>query len=113
MPSRTTQRPRVLVIATAPVEDQMGGVAIRSFELARVLLGVADVTLAGVRGAGEALGDVPPGLALATYEPESPGALRALIGAADVIVSQPQPPAIMRWLGGSKARLIFDLYDPE
>ena len=91
----------------------MSGVAIRSYELSRALLDVADVTLAGVKGRGEALSNVPPGLLLTTYEHERPGALRSLVEAADVIVSQPQPPAVMRWLARSRARLIFDLYDPE
>src|SRR5262249_22690703 len=36
-----------------------------------------------------------------------------LIDAADVVVAQPQPPTIARWLGRSGARLVFDLYDPE
>jgi len=91
----------------------MGGVAIRGYELARALLGVADVTLAGTPVTGEALSSAAPGLSLATYDHESPGALRELIAAADVVVAQPQPPAVMRWLSASRARIIFDLYDPE
>jgi glycosyltransferase involved in cell wall biosynthesis len=98
------------VISQTPVEERMRGVAIRSFELARQLAGVADVVLAAPHGErAPALPDVE----LLAYDRELPRDLRAAIARADVILAQPQPPIVTRWMNRSGARLIFDLYDPE
>ena len=102
-------RPRVLVISTAEVGGEVRGVGIRSYEIARSLADVADVTLAGV---GEPR-STSPGLALIGYDPKRPSVLRTAITAADVIISQPQSTAIAGWIAQSGARYITDLYDPE
>lgn len=105
----TAGRPRVLVISTAPVAGEMRGIGIRAHELARALATVADVTLAAAEGAGEP----PPDIPVVPYLHQDPCALRPLIAAADAVVAQPQPPNVAAWMARSRARLIFDLYDPE
>lgn len=89
----------------------MRGVAIRSFELARALARVADVVLAAPAGGPAPV--LPSSVELVSYDRERPRDLRRRISGADVVVAQPQPPVVMRWLNQSDARLIFDLYDPE
>ncbi|MEJ7785395.1 MAG: glycosyltransferase family 4 protein [Solirubrobacteraceae bacterium] len=102
-------RPRVLVISADRLGAEMAGPAIRSYEIARALRPVADVTLAGLPGEGE-----PPGMdATVRYELRDPRALRAPIAAADAVIAQPPWPHIARMLRASGARLIFDAYDPE
>lgn len=102
---------KVLVISQMQVEERMRGVAIRSYEVARVLTGLGEVVLAAPTGGMPP--PMPEGVTLVTYERERPGALRDCIDAADVVFAQPQPAVVMRWLSRSRARLIFDLYDPE
>lgn len=102
-------RPRLLVISTAEVGGEVRGVGIRSYEIARSLADVADVTLAGV---GKTQG-ASPGLTLVGYDPKRPFALQAAIAGADVIISQPQSTVIAGWIARSGARYITDLYDPE
>ena len=100
---------RVLFISPDAVGDRMAGLGIRYTELARVLAGHADVTVATGAGAGEGL----PGLRVVSYEPHSPAGLRKEIDAANAIVAPPQWPVVTRWMRRSGARLVFDLYDPE
>ena len=102
-------RPRVLVISTDRVGGEVRGVGIRSYEIARSLVDIADVTLAGV---GEPQ-STSPELALLGYDPTRPAALRAAISDADVIISQPQSTVVAGWIAQSGARYITDLYDPE
>ncbi|MGH2947289.1 MAG: hypothetical protein ACRDPC_13720, partial [Solirubrobacteraceae bacterium] len=86
----------------------LGGAAIRAYEMARALTGVADVTLA-------APGTEPPGLAPArhvSYELDDPRPLRALFDAADVVISRPTNPRVTSWLRASKTRIVYDLCDP-
>ena len=106
--SATAPRPRVLVICSDKVGAEMAGPAIRSYEMARALQSHADVTLAGLPGEGD-----PPGVRTVRYELRDPRALRAPIDGADAVIAQPAWPHIARWLRASRARLIFDAYDPE
>jgi glycosyltransferase involved in cell wall biosynthesis len=99
---------RVLVVTEDPLGEMLGGAAIRSFEMARSLTDVADVTLA-------APGSEPPGLAPVTHVPfelEDPRAVRPLLRAADVVIMRPPNPVMAGWLRGSSARIVFDLCDP-
>jgi glycosyltransferase involved in cell wall biosynthesis len=102
-------RKHVLVISPDRLEGQVAGTSIRALELARVLSKSADVTLAAV-------GDSPAqvdGLPCVGYHPQAPATLGPVLGAADVVVSGPQWPPLMRRLRRSGARLVFDLYVPE
>jgi glycosyltransferase involved in cell wall biosynthesis len=99
--------PRLLFISLDPVGEQMAGLGIRYTELARALAPVAEVTLAAP--GARAVDDV----ATVDFTPHRPEALREPIAAADAIVTHPQWPVITRWMTRSKARLIYDLYDPE
>jgi glycosyltransferase involved in cell wall biosynthesis len=105
----SSARPRVLVISMGPVGGEMAGSGIRAYELARALSEHAEVTLAAIEAAGDAVADLP----VVYYEMRNPQALRGPIAAADAIVAQPQWPLNAAWMRRSGARLIFDLYDPE
>jgi glycosyltransferase involved in cell wall biosynthesis len=99
---------RVLIVTEDPVGNVLGGAAIRAYEIARALTGVAEVTLA-------APGTEPPGLAPArhvAFELEDPQPLRALFQAADVVIMRPPNPLVAGWLRRSRARIVFDLIDP-
>ncbi len=110
MSGRPAGRPRVLFICADPVGERMAGLGIRYSELAAVLAPYAEVTVAhGGQGAGR----LASGAATLPYAPHAPSALREPIAAADVVVAHPQWPLVTRWLRGSGARVIFDLYDPE
>ena len=102
-------KPRVLLISMAAVGAEMSGPGIRSYELARALRAHADVTVAAPQAAGAPVVDVP----VVYYEVRNPRALREPIAAADAIVAQPQWPMTAHLMRRSRARLIFDLYDPE
>jgi len=109
VPPEQNARPRVLFISADPVGPEMAGVGIRCWELAQALAPHARVTLAAIR-----IGPMPPSeVKLVTFEPHSPRALRPHIFAADLIVAQPQWPVVTAWLKRSKARVVYDLYDPE
>jgi glycosyltransferase involved in cell wall biosynthesis len=103
------RRNRVLVICADRLGSSLAGVAVRAYELARVLMDHAEVTLAGV----EAETPPPPGVPAVTYNLRDPRALRPHIQAADVIVAQQQWPVIARWMRQSGARLVYDLVTPE
>ncbi len=107
--SAAAPRPRVLFISADPVGEEMAGLGIRYWELARVLVGHAQVTIAH----GGRTSSTADGIATVAYRPHDPRALRPLIDAADVVVTHPQWPLVTRWLRGARARLIIDLYDPE
>ena len=83
-----------------------GGV--RAYELAKALQPHADVTLA-VRG------DTAPDLDVrcVTYSAGSPRELAPTVVAADAIVALPPWPPLMRLLARSRARLVFDMSDPQ
>jgi glycosyltransferase involved in cell wall biosynthesis len=102
-------RPQVLLISYDPVGAEMAGLGIRTFELARVLAGHADVTVAH---GGRSEGDFH-GVPLLPFRPHDPVALREPIANADAVVCGPMWPRIARWLRGSRARIVHDLYGPE
>jgi glycosyltransferase involved in cell wall biosynthesis len=86
----------------------MGGVGIRAAELAKVLRSHGEVTLAVAESSGE-LGGIP----VVEFNPHDPGALVPHLERADVAVARPQWPLAMRMMRRSRAKLIFDIYDPE
>ena len=100
---------RLLLISLDPVGPEMRGLGIRYRELARALAPHAHVTLASPGAPPGDLNDVDH----VSFRPHAPGALRATIAAAEVIVAAPQWHLIARWMTRSGARLIWDLYDPE
>lgn len=87
----------------------MAGLGIRNWELAQVLRGGSDITIA--HGGSDAREE--DGLRTVPFQPHAPHPLRPLITAADVIVAHPQWPLVSRWLRQSSARIVMDLYDPE
>ncbi len=102
-------RANVLFICADPVGEQMAGLGIRCWELARTLSAMASVTVAhGGRERREA-----EGVRTIPFRPHSPGALKGLIEQADVVVAHPQWPLVDRWLKRSSARVVIDLYCPE
>src|SRR5689334_7762578 len=100
--------PRVLVISEDPVGAEMGGNAIRAYELARVLAGQADVTLAAPHSTEATLSveHVP-------FDRERPRDLRPHLRGADVVIALPQNPVISRELTRCGARVVYDLYDAK
>ena len=102
-------RPRVLVICADQLGSSLAGVAVRAYELSRVLMEHADVTLAGVATDTPPPSDVPT----VTYALRDPRALRPHIERADAIFAQQQWPVIARWMRRSRARLVYDLVTPE
>lgn len=102
-------RPSVLFICADPVGEEMAGLGIRNWELARVLASSAEVVVA--HGGRESLAQ--DGLRTVPYRPHAPEVLRPLISRADVVIAHPQWPLVTRWLRQSAARVVFDLYDPE
>ncbi len=103
------RRPRLLLICPDAVGPQMAGAGIRYWELARVLSAHAQVTLATGR-----LDETPASaVQLIAYEPHAPAALREAVAAADLVVAQPQWPVVAGWLHRGRARVVYDLYDPE
>lgn len=99
---------RVLVISEDPVGSEMGGNAIRAYELAKALVPHADVTLAAPPSSGMA-----PDLRQVVFDREDPRALRGYLRGVDVVVTLPQNPVVTAQLRHSKARLLYDLYDPK
>ncbi len=113
--SESERRPRVLFISGDPVGREMAGLGIRYYELARAVSENVDVTLAHGGSAVDAQG-LPPGredLRLIAFRVHDPGPLRSAIVQADAVVTHPQWPLVTSWLRDSRARLIYDLYDPE
>ncbi len=108
-PGGAGPRPQLLLICADPVGEQMAGLGIRCWELARTLSSYASVTIAhGGHEQGER-----EGVRLFAFRPHAPGALREPIASADVVIAHPQWPLVDRWLRRSSARVIIDLYCPE
>jgi glycosyltransferase involved in cell wall biosynthesis len=102
-------RPNVLFVCADPVGEEMAGLGIRCWELARALGAHANVTVAhGGSEEGER-----EGVRTIAVRPHAPRALREPIAAADTIVTHPQWPLIDRWLRRCTARVVIDLYCPE
>jgi glycosyltransferase involved in cell wall biosynthesis len=102
-------KPRVLLICADPVGEQMAGLGIRCWELARALSSSATVTLA--HGGSEQ--SERDGVRTIAFRPHAPAALRPEIEAADTVIAHPQWPLVDRWLRRSSAQVIVDLYCPE
>jgi glycosyltransferase involved in cell wall biosynthesis len=100
--------PTVLFITGDPVGAEMGGNAIRAYELARAVAPHADAVLAAPQGRGAS----PSTVRIERFDPARPEALRPLIDAARAIVTPPQGAEVTAWLRRSEAALIYDLYDP-
>jgi glycosyltransferase involved in cell wall biosynthesis len=108
-PTSVSRAPNVLIICADPVGEEMAGLGIRCWELARALRDRASVTVAhggSAAGAREGVDRVP-------FRPHTPGPLRPLIARADAVVAHPQWPLVNRWLRRSSARVVVDLYCPE
>jgi glycosyltransferase involved in cell wall biosynthesis len=100
----------VLFVYGDHVGERMGGVGIRALELARA---VRDQLSAEVTIAAASSDNVDLGVPVVVYEPHAPRSLANLLDGADAVVAQPGWPLLMRRLARSRARLVFDLYDPE
>jgi glycosyltransferase involved in cell wall biosynthesis len=99
---------RVLVLSEDPVGPEMGGNAIRAYELAAVLSEHAQVALASPAG------DLaPPEVRAVRFEREDPRALRAALHGTDVVLALPPNPVVAAELRRSGARVVYDLYDPR
>jgi glycosyltransferase involved in cell wall biosynthesis len=103
------QRPSVLFVCADPVGEEMAGLGIRCWELARTLSVQASVTIAH---GGSEQGELE-GIRLVPFRAHAPSSLRALIAQADTVVAHPQWPLVDRWLKRSQARVVIDLYCPE
>jgi glycosyltransferase involved in cell wall biosynthesis len=102
-------RPRVLFICADPVGEEMAGLGIRCWELARALAEDAKITIAhGGSEEGER-----EGVRIVAFRPHEPHGIRELVADADAIVAHPQWPLVDRWLRRSSARIVIDLYCPE
>jgi glycosyltransferase involved in cell wall biosynthesis len=102
-------RPNVLFVCADPVGDEMAGLGIRCWELARALSAHANVTVA--HGGGEE--GEREGIRTIAFQPHAPDALRGPLAKADTIVAHPQWPLVDRWLRRCTARVVIDLYCPE
>jgi glycosyltransferase involved in cell wall biosynthesis len=107
----TSRQRRVLFISPDAVGERMRGLGIRYTELAKALHRDVDVVVA--TGDRSESGPMPPGVRVVGYEPHAPSELRPEIAAADAIVAPPQWPVVTDWMRRSRARVVFDLYDPE
>jgi glycosyltransferase involved in cell wall biosynthesis len=101
-------RTRVLIISEDPVGGEMGGNAIRAYELAKVLAGHAEVSLAAPQSAG-----IAAGVEQVPFDREDTRGLRAQLRGAEVVVTLPQNPVVTAVLRRSDARIVYDLYDPK
>lgn len=99
----------MLVVAQDRLGDDLGGTSIRALELGRQLASSFEVTLAGV---GSCPAEVA-GLPCAGYLPHAPSGLDEPLHRADLVLSLPAWPLVMRRLRLSGARLVFDLYVPQ
>jgi glycosyltransferase involved in cell wall biosynthesis len=103
------RKPEVLFLCADPVGEEMAGLGIRCWELARALRGHASVTVAH----GGTAEQEREGVRTVPFRAHAPGRLRELIAQADTVVGHPQWPLVDRWLKRSPARIVIDLYCPE
>ena len=97
---------RVLVVCNDGVGERMSGPAIRAVEIAKVLAGLAQVTLAVPSRSQIEI----PGVTMATFSDEA--SLRLLADASDVVLFQGYTLHSMPALVTTSAVLVADLYDP-
>lgn len=110
MAAAVTARPKVLFISADFVGEEMAGVAVRAFELARALEPYADVTIAAPES------DMPPQRELrqVAYVPRNArGALAGEVARADAVVSQPLFPHQQPLVRRRGLRVVYDLITPE
>ena len=99
---------RVLVVSAEPLGPLIAGPAIRALELARVLAGSHQVTLAA-----PGLREPPaPGVAPLDAGFEDYERLCAALSSSDVVVAQALPVRLLSRLPDLGTRLIADLYNP-
>jgi glycosyltransferase involved in cell wall biosynthesis len=98
------------VLSEDPVGEEMGGNAIRAYELAKALAGEARVE---VVLAAPVRGRPPQEIALVDFDREDPTALSRHLRGVDVVLALPQNPVVAAVLGRSGARVVYDLYDPK
>lgn len=103
------RKPEVLFLCADPVGEEMAGLGIRCWELARALREHASVTVAH----GGTAEQEHEGVRTVPFRAHAPGRLRELIARADTVVGHPQWPLVDRWLKRSRARIVVDLYCPE
>ena len=96
----------VLVISNDTMGGKMSGPAIRAWEIAKALGGVAQVTVA----VPEPTDKTAPNVSFAVYE--DPGSLTALAEAADVTLVQGYTVQRVPALATAPTLLVVDLYDP-
>jgi glycosyltransferase involved in cell wall biosynthesis len=99
---------RVLVVSGEPVGDLMAGPAIRALELARVLAGHCEVTVAAP--GPSRLDD--PRLALLEATSADYDLLLAAVRTHDVVVAQQLPAQLLRAVERLPIRYVADLYNP-
>lgn len=99
----------LLFICADPVGEEMAGLGIRCWELARTLRDLASVTIAH----GGSADEQRDGVRIVPFRAHAPHMLRELIDSADTVVAHPQWPLVDRWLRRSAARIVIDLYCPE
>src|SRR5581483_3568062 len=95
-----------------PVGERPLGVAIRTIELARVLSTHADVTIAGVAPSAAVAG-APPVVSYKIFGSPRRSGLGALVAQADAVVALPPWPHLAALLRRARARVVYDVYDPE
>jgi glycosyltransferase involved in cell wall biosynthesis len=101
-------RPRLLVISEDPVGGEMGGNAIRAYEIANALRSHAEVRLAAPQAAG-----IAAGVEQVAFDREDTRALRTQLRGVDVVLSLPQNPGITALLRRCGVRVVYDLYDAK
>ena len=100
-----TTRRKVLVITADSLSVKMAGPAIRAFEIAKAMSGVAEVKLASTEHSTL----VHDGLEIIDA---SQGGLRPLVAWADVIVFQGHTLASYPWIAETEKIIVADIYDP-
>lgn len=100
---------RVLVLTTDVIGTSMAGPAIRSWEFARVLSQLHEVTLAAPRIEIASA----PGFALCGFEMGKPDALDPVLSRHDVVIAQGLVLNIHPEVLASDLVIAIDLYDPE
>jgi glycosyltransferase involved in cell wall biosynthesis len=99
----------VLVIAHDRVGPAMAGPGIRAVELARALAEHHSVRLAAPVGS-EPIDD---GMPFFEFDGARGGTIREALRGAEVVFSDPLPPAVARCIEDGSRRWVVDLYNPE
>lgn len=110
-----TQTPDVLIISDDVVGDKMAGPGIRAWEISKSLSSELSVVLAVPEyspggGGGSLLGGAP--FEVIRYSPVRPQLLKDAAGRTRIILIQGYVLSKFPFLGGLRAHLIVDLYDP-